>query len=236
MLTTARRRPCPTRPHGAGTASGWVDAWSGVVVGALMVDITPIVERFPPTPAWPALLPVGLVASAVLVASVLVVRRRESVGFVLVLLLAEVRRVAKDEPVDNFIRGQLFGYIMANPGTTYSQRSAAWHWASGVLASPLRVLEKEGFLRSRSIGSRKCFYPYDAAVPELEPAVLSSRQKAIVGFVKDRPGVTQREIGRGLGFPRRTISYNVRRLTLQGFLTVEGRGKRKRCEVARRSE
>ena len=142
-----------------------------------------------------------------------------------------MRASARKGPIDNFVRGHLFGYIVASPGVTYAQLSSGLHLANGVLTYHLRVLEKEGFIRSRRIGTRKCFYPRDTALPELEPAVLSPTQKAIVGFVRGRPGVAQKEIGKKLGIPRRTTSYNVKRLAGLGFLVVEGKGKRKRCAV-----
>jgi len=171
------------------------------------------------------------VVAGFLLAAAVIVRRREGVTQALFSALAIVGGSRPDEPHGNFMRGQIYGFILANPGATYSNLLAALRLANGVLSYHLWVLERDGLIKGRNHGARKSFYPAEQRTPAFEPAVLSQVQADIYRVVESSPWISQKEIARRLHLPRRRASYQVKRLTSLGFLTVRGKGRGKRCAV-----
>jgi predicted transcriptional regulator len=209
-----------------GHADVWLDIWTGSVQKAWFADITELVSTPSPMEWWP--LPVVL-AAAGLVAAAMLLRFGDALRISLFALAFQTANLRQTKPIDNFVRGQIYGYILGHPGVTFSQLSDSLHLANGVLTYYLHVLEKEGFVRSRTVGVRKCFYPSGFTPPEHEPAILSHLQTEITRIVGENPWIGISDIARRLHIHRRTASYNVRRLQALGFLKTEGKGRRRLC-------
>ena len=75
-------------------------------------------------------------------------------------------RLKKKDVLSHFTRGQIFGYIQANPGTHYNAIIQDLRLHNGVGAYHLSVLEREGFIRSLRDGIYKRFYPSTMRIPE----------------------------------------------------------------------
>ncbi len=134
-------------------------------------------------------------------------------------------RLRSDKVLDNFTRGQIYGYIRANPGAHYSELHHILEVKNGVLAYHLRVLMREEYIVARSEGVYKRFYPRDYKIPRRR-RILTRLQADILEAVEGEPGMTQRALARTLGESRQVVSYNVRVLREAGLLRTDrpGRG------------
>lgn len=141
------------------------------------------------------------------------------VGLVLVPLYSRVRR---DELLDNFTRGRIYGYIEANPGEHFNAIKAALAVGNGALAYHLQMLEREGLIRSRAEGHCRCFYPARMRL-EGDPATsaLSRLQRIILAAITSAPGLSQRQVARQLELAPSTVHYHVRSLEQKGFVRSE---------------
>jgi predicted transcriptional regulator len=140
------------------------------------------------------------------------------------LLVPLFTRLKPDRVLDNFTRGQIYGYIRANPGAHYSELHHALELENGVLAYHLRVLMRGDYIVARNEGVYKRFYPRDYKVPKGR-RILTRLQTDILAAVDAEPGITQRALARRLGESRQVVSYNVGVLREAGLLRGEGAGR-----------
>ncbi len=194
------------------------------------VDLTlgPSGPSHPPASAWPPwFLPLVLtVAFAAAVVGIVLGGELTELALLLpaALLYARIRR---EQVLDHFVRGRVFGYIEGHPGASYSEIMDALHLANGVASYHLYVLEREKFIASRRAGSARVYYPPDQP-PRAEDSGLSPVQARIMALVRESPGVSQSDIARRLGTRRQNVHYNVSRLSQAGVVAVDGWGWRKR--------
>jgi predicted transcriptional regulator len=133
-------------------------------------------------------------------------------------------RIRHEKVLDNFTRGQIFGYIQANPGAHYSAIQQVLDIENGVLAYHLRVLLREEFVVARNEGVFKRFYPRDYKIPKGR-TLLTRLQVDILEAVEKSPGISQRDVAYALGESKQVISYNVGVLREAGILSGERRGR-----------
>jgi len=145
-------------------------------------------------------------------------------------------KLKKEKVLDNFIRGQLYGYIIANPGDHYASIKSVLGLKNGTCAYHLRVLEREKFIKTTWDGLNKRFFPYEMSVPKIdkEPFTevhLSSVQKQIVDVIRSTPGVTQAEIAKRCGLSKQVVSYHITMMSKAMILKVERNGNRNECHI-----
>jgi predicted transcriptional regulator len=133
-------------------------------------------------------------------------------------------RIRRERVLDNFTRGQIYGYIQANPGAHYSAIQQVLDIENGVLAYHLRVLLRESFVVARNEGVYKRFYPRDYRIPKGR-TLLTRLQVDILEKVERSPGISQREVARELAESKQVISYNVGVLRDGQLLAAERRGR-----------
>jgi predicted transcriptional regulator len=141
------------------------------------------------------------------------------------LLVPLYTKLKKEDVLEQFTRGKIYGYILANPGDHYNSIQKALDIPNGTFAYHLRVLEKEGFIRSARYGTRKCFFPASMRVPA-EDDTLKASQRLIVEKILEEPGISQRDIAESLGVSSATISYHIKGLLRLGLVETERRGMR----------
>ena len=139
------------------------------------------------------------------------------------VLLPLYTRLRKDEVLDQFTRGKIFGYVVANPGDHYNSIRDALEITNGSFAYHMRILEEQGFVRSRPDGSFRRFYPASMRLPQDAPRIRES-QVIILERIKEAPGISQREIARQLGVSSSTVSYHLAGLLRTGAVRSERRG------------
>jgi predicted transcriptional regulator len=140
-------------------------------------------------------------------------------------------RLKKDDLLDHFVRGQIYGFIQSHPGEHYNHIKQALDVTNGTLSHHLRALEIQGFVRSQRDGTYKRFYPTDMKVPRTKGIQLSDLQIAIVDAIRQSPGISQKEIARREGISQQTVSYNLSVLGRMGILDVSREGMRKRYYI-----
>jgi hypothetical protein len=149
------------------------------------------------------------------------------------LLLAVVplySKIRREEVLDQFVRGQVFGYIQANPGDHYSSIRQTLRLKNGTLAYHLRTLERESFVFSRMDGIFRRFYPsgLDPARVKLRGSVRETHRR-ITELIEGTPGITPKGLAEKLGASHQVASYHVRLLARRGRIRLEQRGRNTLC-------
>ncbi len=143
-------------------------------------------------------------------------------------------RISKEDALDNFLRGKIYGYIIANPGACYSEIMDALDIRNGTFIHHVKVLEKEGFVKSKRDGRYRRFYPIGARVPIKDPRYLTDVQMDIVDVIMDNPGLSQAEVGRRIGKNRRVVNYHVNLLADTGIVVMKKSGVRTKLYVSKK--
>jgi len=175
----------------------------------------------PPGPnLWPAVVGGGaLFATAAALAT-----ERGKVGL-FAFLLPLYTRLKDEDVLDQFTRGQIFGYIRVHPGDTYTDIKRNLGLTNGTLTYHLDVLAKQGFVRAVVRGSRKMFFPLDVRPPE-DGGGLAEIQRRLLGALVEAPGIAIADLAASLGISRQLALYHTRLLAGQGLVRLERRGLR----------
>ncbi len=198
-----------------------VNARGNTVTVGLTVFAAPIGSPRGSDPWMPAAVAVslGLVGVFAAVASVETWRHR-----FLLLLLPLYTRLRKEGVLDQYTRGKIHGYVLANPGDYFTAISRALGIPGGSLAYHLRVLEREGQVVSRQDGVHRKLYPKGARVDGDEGSELSAVQQTVCRTIAETPGIKQKDIASLVGVSAPTINYHLRRLIARGFVRGVRRG------------
>jgi DNA-binding MarR family transcriptional regulator len=137
-------------------------------------------------------------------------------------------RLKKEEILDHFVRGQIYGFVMSHPGEHYNAIREHLKVTNGTLSHHLRTLEMQGFIKSSRDGVLKRFYPQDMRIPRDKGIKLSDLQMGMVEVIRNSDGATQAEICRELGVSQQCVSYNLRNLSREGILRFERDGRAKK--------
>jgi len=146
------------------------------------------------------------------------------------LLLPLFTRLRRKEVLNQFTRGEIFGFIKANPGVHLTAIKENLGLANGVLAYHLKVLVREEFIVVRREGGFKRFYPRDMKVPR-KRVHFTRLQLDIVEKLSLHPGLTQATLARMLGESKQVINYNISVLIAAEVVRVEREGGKTLCYV-----
>lgn len=176
---------------------------------------------------------VGTATTAIgLTAAGYAVSRNESwkYWFLSALIAPLYVRLKRGVVLDHFVRGQIFGHIKTNPGTHYNQIKDVLGVANGVLAHHLRTLEREEFIKSRTDGKLKRFYPAEMNIEIDKNGIqLSEPQLEIIDIIRQNPGTTQSDIARNMNKDRRAIGYHIKQLERMNVIRLEKSGRECFC-------
>lgn len=136
-------------------------------------------------------------------------------------------RLKKEEVLDHFVRGQIYGYIVSNPGEHYNSIREKLHVTNGTLSYHLRTLEIQGFIKSRKESIYRRFYPIEMRFPRDKGVKLSDMQMAILAALNRRPAPTQKDVAEDLGISQQVASYNLKILARKGFVQVRKDGRKR---------
>src|SRR3989337_3529033 len=140
-----------------------------------------------PAPIGPptALLAVGIAAtSAALVAAAALINENAKYLFLL-FFVPLYSKIKRERVLDHFVRGQIFGYIQANPGEHYNAIKDALGLTNGSLAHHLRTPEREQFLKSKRYGLYRRFYPMNYRLPAEDAYQPNEIQGTILRVIRD---------------------------------------------------
>jgi parallel beta-helix repeat protein len=141
---------------------------------------------------------------------------------IMAALMALYSKIKKEEILDQYLRGKIHGYIIANPGEHYNAIKNALGLNNGALAHHLSILEKEELVKSKNDGLYKRFYPYT-----MNPDGATGTthiQKLILNLMESNPGMTQKQIAARVGIHQSTVSYHVKCLQKKNLVRTERKG------------
>ncbi len=149
-------------------------------------------------------------------------------------MYARMKDRSKDEVLDNFVRGQIYGYVKTNPGVHYTKILKELEVTNGTLSHHLYTLEKMELIKSRREGLRfRAFYPTGMKFPKDEKFRLSELQIDILKTIESHPGIFQKEIAKILEKRQQTVNYNIKMLERIGKVRLEKEGQFRRCYTNR---
>jgi predicted transcriptional regulator len=152
------------------------------------------------------------------------------------LLLPFYSRIQKEDVLDQFVRGQIYGFIKTNPGVHYNQILRKVGVKNGTLSYHLGVLEKTELIQSRREGLKyRVFYPTGMNFPKSERFRLTALQIRIIDSLKRQPGITQKELARLLDQKPQTINYNMKVLDQANLVSVVKKGRGTTCFAVEQS-
>jgi len=178
---------------------------------------------------------IAILGAILLISSILAVNENAKYGFLL-MLLPLYSKIKREKVLDHFIRGQIFGYVMANPGEHYNAIKQALDITNGSLAHHLRTLEREHFVQSKRFGLYRRFYPWAMRVPEDGYFRMNEIQKSILALCRNQPGVSQKELAGSLNLTPPTINYHIAILAEHGHVSVIRRGRKTQIYVLKGAE
>lgn len=146
------------------------------------------------------------------------------------LLLPFYSRIQKEDVLDQFVRGQIYGFIKTNPGVHYNQILRKVGVKNGTLSYHLGVLEKTELIQSRREGLKyRVFYPTGMSFPKSERFRLTALQIQIIDSLRRQPGITQKELARLLEQKPQTINYNMKVLDQANLVNIVKKGRHTTC-------
>ncbi|MCK5561900.1 MAG: winged helix-turn-helix transcriptional regulator, partial [Thermoplasmata archaeon] len=148
--------------------------------------------------------------------------------FLSLIFIPLYNKLHHDDVLDNFIRGQIYGYILAKPGNHYNAIKKALGLNNGTFVHHVRILEKEKYVYSKRDGFYTRFYPADAKMPIVDEPPLNEIQKKIIEIIHEKPGITQHEIVSITGTSQQVVSYNLTNLTRENILKTDLNGREKK--------
>jgi predicted transcriptional regulator len=148
----------------------------------------------------------------------------------LVALAPLYSKIRKEEVLDQFVRGQVFGYVQANPGDHYSSIRETLRLKNGTLAYHLRTLEREDFIFSRMDGIYRRYYPSGADPARVaRKGNLKETHSRMLELIESGPGITPKELAVRLGTSHQVASYHIRLLARRGRIRIETKGRNTLC-------
>ncbi len=204
-----------------------------------LTDVQDFVVEVPALPLPPPVVPdetpyvtgaVVTVISAVAIAALI----SENIKLALFMLIVPLyTKIRKERVLDHFVRGQIYGYILANPGEHYNAIKHALGLTNGSLAHHLRTLEREEFVKSRKFGLYRRFYPKHMRIPEDGDFRMNSIRRSIVDVIDENPGISQKEIAMAMNITPPTVNYHIGILANAKTIRVVREGRRTNCFVER---
>jgi DNA-binding MarR family transcriptional regulator len=149
-------------------------------------------------------------------------------GFI-IPLYTKSRRKKMDKNY-GYKKGLVLGYILGNPGENYNSIKNVLNMNNGALTYYLRILEREGTIKSERDGMYKRFYPAKANITR-EVLELSDVQKNIYQTIKEHLGITQKEIAEQLGMAQQTVNYHIQLMEQARIIRLDREGKRSKCFI-----
>ncbi len=146
------------------------------------------------------------------------------------LLMPLYTRIQKEDVLDQFVRGEIYGFIKAHPGVHYNQIIRELDVKNGTLSYHLHMLEKTGMVKSRKENFRfRAFYPTGMKFPQEERYRLTELKTKILHAIKQNEGISQKEIARMLDEKHQTINYNIKVLQQAELIHLRKKGRMTSC-------
>jgi len=209
------------------TATASID---GYMVG---IDFINAVTIEPPQVIIPTEdIPSYLSITGIIALLIIVSTETGKYGLFKTLVVPLYSRLKKDELLEHFVRGQIYGRIMSHPGEHYNHIKAKLGVTNGTLSHHLRTLELQGYIKSHRDGTYKRFYPTGMKIPRKKGIQLSDLQMGMVDAIRQTPGISQKDIAQIEGISQQSVSYNLAILERMGILDSTRNGVKKKYFIS----
>lgn len=138
------------------------------------------------------------------------------------LLAPLYSRLRRSEVLSSAARERIYDAVGAHPGAHLRALRRELGLANGVLLHHLRVLERNGYVRSVVDGRLRRFYTTTGPNPPPGEPALSAR---VQRFVVEHPATTSTHVAEALGRGPTIVAYHVLRLERDGKLRRERVGR-----------
>ncbi|MHA1960220.1 MAG: winged helix-turn-helix transcriptional regulator [Candidatus Thorarchaeota archaeon] len=132
-------------------------------------------------------------------------------------------------------RRDLYQVLCENPGTYLLELVDMLESPLGTLTWHLRILEREGLVKSIKFAGKRLYFPKMLRSQEAEKAYLTMRSdtaQRIFLFVLNNQGSYQEQMAESLGVHHDTVRWHVSRMEEVGLLKVRREGRKKRHYLA----
>jgi DNA-binding transcriptional ArsR family regulator len=132
-------------------------------------------------------------------------------------------------------RRDLYQVLCENPGTYLLELVDMLESPLGTLTWHLRILEREGLVKSIKFAGKRLYFPKMLRSQEAEKAYLTMRSdtaQRIFLFVLNNQGCYQEQMAENLGVHHDTVRWHVSRMEEVGLLKVIREGRKKRHYLA----
>jgi predicted transcriptional regulator len=113
----------------------------------------------------------------------------------------------------NETRANIFDLVSENPGITFGAITRELNLAPGECQYHIRVLEREGYIKSKRTGKYTRYY-----LAGQKAADVSKIQEEIIHVIKEKEGLSQTQIAENLGISRQVVNYNIKPLVKDGYV------------------
>jgi DNA-binding MarR family transcriptional regulator len=113
----------------------------------------------------------------------------------------------------NETRANIHEIISSNPGITFGAITRELGLAPGMCQHHIRVLEREGHIKSKRTGKYTRYYLIGHRTAE-----VSKVQEQITLVIKEQEGISQSQIAISLGISRQVVNYNIKPLVKNGSI------------------
>lgn len=149
------------------------------------------------------------------------------------ILIPLYTRLKPEQVTNHFVRGQILGYVKANPGETYTHIRKALNISNGQFVYHSRILESQDFIKSIKDGANRRFYPAGMRIPkEVKDVELNQVQRIIYTIILEYPGISQSRIARMMELAPSTVNYHVNIMSKVGVVERKRSGRLSLCFAA----
>ncbi|TFG06536.1 hypothetical protein EU538_10120 [Candidatus Thorarchaeota archaeon] len=136
-------------------------------------------------------------------------------------------------------RKDLYQVLCENPGTYLLELVNLLESPMGTLTWHLRILEREGLVKSIKFAGKRLYYPKMLRSQEAEMAYLTMRSETaqqIFTYIVNHPGCYQEQLAEELDVHHDTVRWHVDKMTDVGLVRIRRKGRKKKHYLARLGE
>ena len=156
-----------------------------------------------------------MVVALISIFAIFTVSRKKGGGLATVFLSPLYTKLKRDRILNHNVRKDIYDFLQQNPGTNYSKMRSELGLQTSSTVHHLRVLEREGLIRSHKELGRRLFYPKGSDNTPFQgysSRPISPLQDRIIQHLMGHGPVSSRELEFALKLKRSSIHYSLKRL------------------------
>jgi predicted transcriptional regulator len=131
-------------------------------------------------------------------------------------------RLRDEDVLDHETRQRIYSYVKENPGENLDFIRKELGLNTGSMVYHLRVLTREEYLKVVPDGPYRRLYPFGFRMYGEE---IHAPRVKVLAAVRENPGSSQRKLSELTGLSPQALSYHLRNLYYEGFVTKKRKGR-----------